>query len=1053
MADLDNLEIKIMVDGQEEAIDGIESLTQSLKQLQQLTEKSNLGQVNKQLSKSYDTLSKSLKSFEVRALASLYVTRKLAKVMAEWVVESNRYVEDLNLFRISMREAADEALEFAFRVREFYGIDPSEWIRFQAVFQNMATGFGIASDKALVMSKNLTQLGYDLATVFNVDYSIAMRKLQSALAGQPRPMREWGYDMSEATLKLVALRHGIEKNVEVMTQYEKSQLRFVQLMETAKKQGVLRNFAREIYTPANALRILQQQLVFFKRTLGDLVVPLIIKVLPYLQAMVIVLTNITRRLADFFGFKLIELDYSDLQALPGYVDDVGEGLDESIKKAKELKKALASFDELHIIDPLQPSGEDTKLPGIGGLDLDLEAFGYDFLEEVKHKAVEIAESLQEPFEKVLKIVTAVGITMLAWKISSGLLSFFAGEGTSGLLTSLGKVDPVLAGWGITIAVVSTRFIDLMKNNENFRKGIETIWAWIVKINEKLSGIIPPEVKTAADKVIKPIQDAMKDLDIDIHDVMITLGGLVLLLNPATAPFGIALLIFEGISLAIRDIGRFSSDSVKKVDVLGEGISDITKSKMEPFLEQMRELDDILVKIDWENLKIDNGIVADVERKVKAITTTIINELDVDRNEALKKLEPLKKIMSEKAYSELIITNQKYYDDLRKQIEDQENEILKILEKASNDNRELTEEEKREIIRIRDEMNRTGIEHLTESNREYLLVMNRLKDNATRVSLEQASEIIKNAQDTRDESIAAAGEQYDQILLEAQRMLDVGLINTDQYYEIIEAAREARDETIAATEEQYSTIYKTVMDKLGETAKYINEETGEIKTNWEVWSSGLATWWSDKWDEIQETFNTWKTNFNESFDIFKTSFKTGWFSFWTGIGNFFIDVWNGIVGGIEKALNYAIGALNKLIESYNDVVEDIPLIGDKISIKSISTVSFGRVPKLSIPQFALGGFPDVGQLFIAREAGAEMVGSIGGRSAVVNNDQIVEAIAKAVYEAFTMAMRVVSKNDNADKEIVFDFNGKQFARLILPELNEEARRLGYDSILKYEGGRA
>ena len=85
------------------------------------------------------------------------------------------------------------------------------------------------------MSKTLTQLGYDLATIFNVDYEIAMEKLQSAISGQPRPMREWGFDMSEATLKLVALKHGIEENVETMTQYEKSQLRFIQLMETARK--------------------------------------------------------------------------------------------------------------------------------------------------------------------------------------------------------------------------------------------------------------------------------------------------------------------------------------------------------------------------------------------------------------------------------------------------------------------------------------------------------------------------------------------------------------------------------------------------------------------------------------------------------------------------------------------------------------------------------------------------------------------------------------------------------------------------------------------------
>ena len=80
-------------------------------------------------------------------------------------------------------------------------------------------------------------------------------------------MREWGFDMSEATLKLVAMKLGIEENVEKMTQFQKAQLRFVQLLETAKQQGILGNFARELHTPANALRILNQQLLFFRRSL------------------------------------------------------------------------------------------------------------------------------------------------------------------------------------------------------------------------------------------------------------------------------------------------------------------------------------------------------------------------------------------------------------------------------------------------------------------------------------------------------------------------------------------------------------------------------------------------------------------------------------------------------------------------------------------------------------------------------------------------------------------------------------------------------------------
>ena len=106
--------------------------------------------------------------------------------------------------------------------------------------------------------------------------------------------------MSETTLKLVALRHGVEENVETMTQYEKSQLRFLQLMETAQNQGILGNFSREIHTPANAIRILNQQMVQMKRALGDMIIPVLIEVLPYLQAFVTLLTESARAMAAMF---------------------------------------------------------------------------------------------------------------------------------------------------------------------------------------------------------------------------------------------------------------------------------------------------------------------------------------------------------------------------------------------------------------------------------------------------------------------------------------------------------------------------------------------------------------------------------------------------------------------------------------------------------------------------------------------------------------------------------------------------------------------------------
>ncbi len=1020
---------------------------------------------NRKLEKSYNILGISFKSVHARLGVMYFALRKLSSKMADWVMESTSYVENLNLFRISMREASDEALNYAFKVREVFGIDPSEWIRFQAVFQNMATGFGITGDKAAIMSKNLTQLGYDLATVFNVSYETAMQKLQSALAGQPRPMREWGFDMSEATLKLVALRHNVQKNVETMTQYEKSQLRYLQLMETATKQGIIGNFARELHTPANALRILNQQLLFFKRTLGDAIIPILIKVLPYLQAFVIVLTDMIRVLADFMGFELPKIDYSGLDALGADTEQLSDGLEDATTNAKKLKNIVAGFDELNIISQdSSGTGQEPNVFGAGGLDLDLEQFNYDVFGEIENKVNQIAENLRKPFENILDIVIKIGVIIASWKISNALYSLFTGGGTNSFVkavNTLGKgfISPsgetvklasllgdstayvstatVLAGIATTVSIIVLRFIDLIKKSERFRDGLSVIGEGLKKgvewvkntaipaIGDFFKNLIPDDLKNAVSKVFQPIQDIMKELDIDSNDWLLTLGSIALLFTPA-APFATAILIFEGITLGIRALGWAASDAVEEIDILGDGISDVTKDKMKPFLDQMREIENALTDIDWRDLVIDESIFNDISTKIKGISKLIIDELDGDKNEALKNLEPLKNALGEEAYNELIAKNTTYYENLKTQVTDNEKEILRILEQAKKDNRTLTEDENKEISRLREEMKKTGIRHLTETEVEYQIIMNRMKENSTRVSAEQASQIIQDARRTMEETTADAEEQYARIELEAQRMLEVGAINEEEYDRIIEAAKEAKEDTITKAEDQYDKIEEIVKEKLGETARYIDFETGEIKSKWKAFTEGVKEKWDEEWDNIKEKFETWKTLMGESFDKFKTNFKKGWCGFWNSIGNFFIDIWNGIVGGFESAVNKVIGGLNKLMDSYNDVVSKIPGIGDKITISTISKVSFGRVPRLSIPEFAMGGFPDIGQLFIAREAGPELVGSIGKRTVVSNNEQIIEGIRQGVYEAVKAA---TPSQTEQPLEVKVYLDGKQITHAV------------------------
>lgn len=96
----------------------------------------------------------------------------------------------------------------------------------------------------------------------------------------------------------------------------------------------------------------------------------------------------------------------------------------------------------------------------------------------------------------------------------------------------------------------------------------------------------------------------------------------------------------------------------------------------------------------------------------------------------------------------------------------------------------------------------------------------------------------------------------------------------------------------------------------------------------------------------------------------------------------------------------------------------------------------------ITAYAGGGLPDAGQMFVAREAGPEMVGTIGGHTAVMNNDQIVASVSSGVYEAVLAAM-----GGQSDRPIVLNVNGKELAKVTYGDFQEESSRRGTNTSIR------
>lgn len=377
-----------------------------------------------------------LKALNVAAVAITF--RKIGHFIAQAVTGSNKYQEDLNLFTVALGQYAAEAQNYAEKVSDVMGIDPAQWLRNQGVFNTLLTGFGDTAERAQLMSQNLTQLGYDISSFFNVSIEDAMQKLQSGISGELEPLRRLGYDLSQARLEQTALNLGIKESVANMTQAEKAELRYYAIMtQVTTAQG---DMARTLEAPANQLRILQAQLTQAARAIGNIFIPALNAILPYAIAVVQVIREIANALANLAGFKLTEVDYSGVNSAAVGAGSLADNLDDAAGAAKKLKQYTAGFDELNVFAPNTGSGSGAGAGGAGGFDFDLPT--YDFLgDAVQTRIGEIKKMIENTLAEITTIVSgfmlAVGAILVVTGVNIPLGVGLMAAGAVGLAATVG----------------------------------------------------------------------------------------------------------------------------------------------------------------------------------------------------------------------------------------------------------------------------------------------------------------------------------------------------------------------------------------------------------------------------------------------------------------------------------------------------------------------------------------------------------------------------------------------------------------------------------------
>ena len=396
----------------------IEELTLKSDHLKQSMQK--LAQPTQTAAKSIDiasnSASKATKSFStfdrvIRNLRTYLIIRainEVSKAFSGALQNCIDFTENMNLFNVSLGENAEMAGIFIDKMSSAFGMDPSGLVKTMGTFYQISHSMGVTSKNAYVLSENFTKLANDLSSFYNIPVNDAVVKLQAGLVGETEPLRRLGIIITENALKQTAANLGIEKSVESMSEAEKMHLRYITVLEQTKNiQG---DFARTIENPAQSLKILGEQMSQLGRAIGSVFMPILGAVLPYLIAFARAITTVVSSLAALLGYKAPAYQNmaSGFSGATSESNKLGDSIGKASAKAKEFKKLIMGFDELHILTEPKNTSSGSSGGDVGNALAVPDLTGYDnLMDSITSKTDEIYKNIMAFFESVGKLLGRV----------------------------------------------------------------------------------------------------------------------------------------------------------------------------------------------------------------------------------------------------------------------------------------------------------------------------------------------------------------------------------------------------------------------------------------------------------------------------------------------------------------------------------------------------------------------------------------------------------------------------------------------------------------------
>ena len=882
------------------------------------------------------------------------------------------------------------------------GMNPNTVMNYQAMFAQVSESIGVAEESALNFSNALTMLGTDWASLRNTTFEQSFEKFASALAGQSRAVRAFGIDITNATLQEYAYKYGLSTAVSEMNQATKAQLRLLAMLDQSKV--AFGDMANTMNSPSNQLRMLQQNFANLARTIGNLFLPIVEKVLPYINGLVMALQRLFAWIGSLLGIEFKSINSSmggadnGMENFVSDTEDAGDALTDADKAAKKLKNTVLGFDELNQLnDNSDSSSGSSKNSGSnagGGSPILDEAIAKALEEYQKawdeafarmdNKAQEVADRICDAFKKgdykgigtyisngitnALESIQWDKVYKVASNFGTGLAQFLNGLITPELFSALGGTIAGSLNTAVYAALSFGETFDWTNLGESIAAGVnrffkdfdfkalaETLNVWAKGLIDALTTALR---KTDWKKIGQSIATFISE--IDFLSIAWKLDKLALSLISAigdtitgfveTAPIESAIVaLFMGL--------KFSGLGGKLGGLIAQRLAEqgITLRKVVIGLG----LGLATFKLADSNNKISNLIGAPITAFLASHTMT--GKMKLSLKVAAITLaweggENLGKLIGEKLFPK----DKDYYKDFKwfgdggffdtflSSIEDGSySEAMALWKQDIDDWWEPWNEKAKEMERKNDEI-------FGELKSTVETKWNEI------VNFWEKKKPLKEIKATCEEFKKKVKKKWSSVTDYWKSKHPLEEIKTT-CQNIKEKVREKWNKAI----DYWKT--KRALSEVKTTYQNIKEK---LREKWNT----ARTWWNDKKPSLKKI--------SAEFPDILGGLREKWTAmkrWWDGLG-----------------LKFPSISIGKFHIEYDK---------DGFASKLWKTFGFDGTPNISF--YAGGGFPETGELFMARENGInEMVGKIGNRSTVANNDQIVEAVSAGVADGVMQAMMAV-----------------------------------------------